>query len=76
MEAPFLMAYDASAIKQYEDGKIDQKELENFVNVKLIDFAHVFPADGEKDENFIKGLENLLSLFEDFYKQISSVPDT
>jgi hypothetical protein len=70
------MAYDASAIKQYEDGEIDKKELENFVNVKLIDFAHVFPADGEKDENFIKGLENLLSLFEDFYKQISSVPDT
>ena len=70
------MAYDASAIKQYEDGKIDKKELENFVNVKLIDFAHVFPADGEKDENFIKGLENLLFLFENFYKQISSVPDT
>ena len=64
-----LMAYDADAIKSLKDGKIEKKELENYVNVKLIDFAHVFPAEGERDNNFLKGIANLLSLFEDFYKE-------
>ena len=66
-----LMSYDADAVKQFEDGDIDEKELEQFVNVKLIDFAHVFPAEGARDDNFLKGLANLLALFEDFYKKVS-----
>lgn len=69
-----LMAYDADAIKSLEDGKIDKIELENYVNVKLIDFAHVFPAEGERDTNFLRGLANLLSLFENFYKGLSPDP--
>jgi 1D-myo-inositol-tetrakisphosphate 5-kinase/inositol-polyphosphate multikinase len=28
--------------------------------LKLIDFAHVFPADGKEDSNFLFGLSNLL----------------
>ena len=66
-----LMSYDADAVKQFKDGDIDEKELEQFVNVKLIDFAHVFPAEGARDDNFLKGLSNLLALFEDFYKKVS-----
>ena len=68
-----LMAYDADAIRRLENGNIDRTELEKYVNVKLIDFAHVFSSDGERDDNFLRGLSNLLSLFEDFYKR--SLPD-
>jgi 1D-myo-inositol-tetrakisphosphate 5-kinase/inositol-polyphosphate multikinase len=33
------------------------------VVLKMIDFAHVFPADGVKDDNFIFGLSNLIAIF-------------
>ncbi|CAL4065467.1 unnamed protein product [Meganyctiphanes norvegica] len=33
------------------------------VTVKLIDFAHVFLAEGQPDENYIYGLENLIDIF-------------
>ena len=65
-----LMSYDADAVNRFKSGDIDEKELESLVNVKLIDFAHAFPAEGVKDENFLNGLSNLLTLFEDFYKKI------
>lgn len=65
-----LMAYDADAIKRFKKGEMGKKELEKYVNVKLIDFAHVFPSQGERDDNFLRGLDNLLSLFEDFYKRL------
>ena len=65
-----LMSYDADAVKRFQDEDIDEKELEKYVNVKLIDFAHAFPAEGAKDENFLRGLSNLLTLFEDFYKKL------
>ena len=34
--------------------------------VRLIDFAHAFPGDGKIDEEFLFGLTNVRSLFEDF----------
>lgn len=33
------------------------------VVLKMIDFAHVFPADGQKDDNFLFGLSNLIAVF-------------
>lgn len=33
------------------------------VTVKLIDFAHVFLAEGQTDDNYIFGLENLIHIF-------------
>jgi len=48
----------------------DAARIENHVRLKLIDLAHVFPANGCRDENFLFGLENLIKLFNDF---ISSV---
>nr|XP_053655202.1 uncharacterized protein LOC128704162 [Cherax quadricarinatus] len=33
------------------------------VTVKMIDFAHVLYSDGERDENYIFGLENLIKFF-------------
>jgi len=37
--------------------------------VRLIDFAHSFPADGKIDENYLFGLRNVGKLFETFLKQ-------
>ena len=67
-----LLAYDAQAVqkfkanaKNHDEKKIDKKnELRKHVNIRLIDFAHVFNANGDKDENFIFGLTNLLDLFQ------------
>ena len=67
-----LMAYDADAVRRFRKGNIDRTEMEKFVNVKLIDFAHVFPSNGERDDNFLRGLDNILTLFQDFYKRLTS----
>ncbi|XP_065364597.1 inositol polyphosphate multikinase [Calliphora vicina] len=41
--------------------------LEDFVKVRMIDFAHVFPAeDGQLDSNYLFGLENLIQILEEF----------
>ena len=37
---------------------------ESLVDVRMIDFTHVFPADGHKDENFLIGVTKLLEQFE------------
>ena len=66
-----LMAYDADALRRLIQGKIDRIEMEKYVNVKLIDFAHVFPSNGERDDNFLRGLSNVLKLFQNFYKGIT-----
>ena len=34
--------------------------------IRLIDFVHSFPGNGEIDENFLFGLQNVRLLFEDF----------
>ncbi|CAL4109684.1 unnamed protein product, partial [Meganyctiphanes norvegica] len=41
----------------------DQEAAGVCVNVKLIDFAHVFLAEGQPDDNYIFGLENLIGIF-------------
>ena len=72
-----LLAYDAQAVqkfkanaKNHDEKKIDKKnELRKHVNIRLIDFAHVFNANGDKDENFIFGLTNLLDLFQRYLNQ-------
>ena len=66
-----LLAYDAQAVQKFkstaknDDENTDKKnELRKYVNIRLIDFAHVFNANGDKDENFLFGLTNLLDLFQ------------
>ncbi len=42
-----------------------ESELSESVDVKLIDFAHAFEAEGGKrDENFLRGIGNLIGVFE------------
>jgi hypothetical protein len=58
-----LFAYDAKAVREFlDDG--DLERMKTSVRVNLIDFAHVFPAGGEPDENFLEGLRNLIKVFE------------
>jgi endonuclease IV len=66
-----LMSYDAEAVAKFKIGKICEiDELKKHVNIRLIDFAHVFDANGERDENFLEGLGNLLELFKNYLKQL------
>lgn len=49
----------------------DRLHIESWVNVKMIDFAHVFPANSV-DKNYLDGLENLVSIFEQFLMEVES----
>lgn len=45
---------------------------EDWVQVKMIDFAHAFPSvNDELDTNYLEGIENLVTLFESLWKEIS-----
>jgi len=64
-----LIAYDAQAVKDYQEDKITRDDLSNFVNVKVIDFANVYEEQNrETDDNFVSGVRNILQLFTDFLK--------
>ena len=58
-----LLAYDSEAVRNFKKGKITQPQLALSVNISLIDFAHVWDSNGERDDNFLRGLNNLLDLF-------------
>merc|ERR1712192_221223 len=53
-----LFVYDASACSSPDD------VLERSVSVKMIDFAHVWPAEGKVDNNYLNGVNSLISLFQ------------
>lgn len=55
-----LFVYDAEAVI----GDKTREALEDAVVVKMIDFAHVHPANGEPDLNYNNGLRNLIDLLE------------
>jgi len=55
-----LFVYDYDALES------ENCNLGDIVRLKLIDFAHVFPGNGELDRNFLFGLKNLSSLFRKF----------
>ena len=65
-----LMAYDAQAVMKFKAKIINLDDLKNAVNVRVIDFAHVFEANNERDENFITGLTNFLELFSCYHDRI------
>jgi len=51
----------------------DSHVVESWVTVKMIDFAHVFPANGTIDANYLEGLENLTKIFEQFFLEFESI---
>jgi len=57
-----LFVYDAEGAKNNKS--LGSNQLKQFVNVKMIDFAHVWPApDQAKDQNYAKGVQSLIQLF-------------
>jgi len=62
-----LFVYDAEAMITEEVSEDDVKKANV---VKMIDFAHVHPANGEIDENYFFGLINLINIFKEFTNTI------
>lgn len=59
---------------QLHDLKSADKPLskEEWVQVKMIDFAHAFPSlNGDLDTNYLEGIENLVKLFESLLEEVS-----
>lgn len=49
------------------DQLVNTRTNQTWATVKMIDFAHVFPAENcEPDRNFLEGVENLVKIFEAF----------
>mmetsp|Transcript_17108 Transcript_17108/g.16548 ORF Transcript_17108/g.16548 Transcript_17108/m.16548 type:complete len:285 (-) Transcript_17108:2250-3104(-) len=57
-----LFVYDAEAI--LDESK--RRNLKDYVELRMIDFAHAWPAEGKKDENYLRGLNSVITLFEAF----------
>lgn len=49
--------YSSSIIVVYD---AESEEHDSSVRIKIADFAHVFPAGNERDENYLYGLNNLV----------------
>ena len=57
-----LFVYDAEGVNNNKDQ--GPEGLRQFVNLKMIDFAHVWPAtDNARDDNYLTGVNSLISLF-------------
>ena len=56
-----LFVYDASILLESE---ASSEAIDSAVVVKMIDFAHVHPANGEPDQNYNFGLANLIQVLE------------
>ncbi|KRT80795.1 hypothetical protein AMK59_5138 [Oryctes borbonicus] len=49
------------------DQLVNTRTNQMWATVKIIDFAHVFPAENcDQDTNFLEGVENLVKIFESF----------
>jgi len=57
--------YATSLLFVYDADLLEKNASPN-VRIRMIDFAHVYPAHGSQDANYIHGLCNLIQLFEDF----------
>lgn len=67
-----LLTYDAKAVRQFKSSAVqDEDKLRKFVNIRLIDFAHVFDAHGQRDDNFLRGINNLIELFDSYLKRLA-----
>ncbi|CAL4113085.1 unnamed protein product [Meganyctiphanes norvegica] len=65
-----LITYDAQTLLAQDDNSKTSSERKVKVFVKLIDFAHVFLADEEADDNYIFGLNNLITFYTEELQRI------
>ena len=56
-----LFVYDADSLTDPV-----KDDLEEAVVLKMIDFAHVFPANGEEDRNYVSGIDGLIKVFKSY----------
>ena len=61
-----LLQREYSNQSEVESIQFSQSELDALVRLKMIDFAHVFPANGTPDLNFQQGIQNIRMLFSNF----------
>ena len=57
-----LFVYDADVARTYKEE--DGTSLKKSVSVKMIDFAHVWPAENKTDKNYIQGVQSLIDFFQ------------
>ncbi|CAG7835240.1 unnamed protein product [Allacma fusca] len=64
-----LIVYDADRISKLSKGDVNGTHYQpppnddDWLRVKMIDFAHVFPLEDTLDDNYIFGLDNLIRIF-------------
>lgn len=63
-----LIVYDAEYLLN------EQNNTNPNVRIRMIDFAHVYPAHGSRDSNYLEGLGNLIKIFEDFSNDSAICP--
>lgn len=56
-----LLVYDAADLLRNKERSVLN------VRVRMIDFAHVCPAHGSQDSNYLEGLCKLIEIIENFY---------
>jgi len=56
--------YGSSLLFVYDAAACLDENLESSASVKMIDFAHVWPAEGKVDTNYLNGVNSLVSLFQ------------
>jgi 1D-myo-inositol-tetrakisphosphate 5-kinase/inositol-polyphosphate multikinase len=54
-----LFVYDSVAAIKFHKGEIDEEKLASVVNVTMIDFAHECDGEGNKDSNYLTGIQHL-----------------
>lgn len=60
-----LLIYDVNAVRMAVERSQEVKR--EWVKVRMIDFAHVFPVheNEEMDHNFVTGISNLIQIFKE-----------
>lgn len=64
-EQRLYLFYATSLLLVYDADSLENDQSVQIVRVRIIDFAHVYPAYGARDFNFIEGLISLINLFEE-----------
>ena len=56
-----IVVYEGSLENLLNNDKTNQVEVNKLIRVKMVDFAHVIPGKNHIDENYLHGLESLIS---------------